>query len=66
MEIVEAEQNSPSTSRIVYRFPVVPEYLNPAGGIHGGAVATIFDITTSWLLFVCDTMTMAAYSMGMI
>lgn len=52
MEIVEAEQNSPSTSRIVYRFPVVPEYLNPAGGIHGGAVATIFDITTSWLLFL--------------
>ncbi|CAK4034684.1 hypothetical protein CBER1_05128 [Lecanosticta acicola] len=55
LEIIEAERTSKSTSRIVYRFPVLQQYLNPTQTLHGGAVATIFDIATSWLLYlVCE------------
>ncbi|KAF2173101.1 hypothetical protein M409DRAFT_17049 [Zasmidium cellare ATCC 36951] len=52
LEVVSAEQTSPTTGKLVYRFPVQAAYLNPTGSLHGGAIATIFDIGTSWLLFL--------------
>jgi acyl-coenzyme A thioesterase 13 len=52
VETVKAEKTSDSTARATYRFKVLPEYLNPAMGIQGGAVATFFDVATSWTLFV--------------
>ncbi|CAK1354133.1 unnamed protein product [Cercospora beticola] len=51
LEIVEAELTSKSTSRIVYRFPVLREYLNPTRTFHGGAISAIFDVCTTWTLF---------------
>jgi hypothetical protein len=39
VEVLEAERTSKTTSRIVYRFPVLKEYLNPTRGFHGGAIA---------------------------
>ena len=55
VEIVEAQRTSKSTSRIAYRFPVLHLYLNPTGTLHGGAIATIFDVATSWLLYlICE------------
>ena len=50
VEILEAEQTSETTARVVYRFPVLWQYLNPAGGLHGGQSAAMFDTATSWLV----------------
>ncbi|KAK5132064.1 hypothetical protein LTR08_000401 [Meristemomyces frigidus] len=50
LEIVEAKKLTENTARAVYRFPVKQEFLNPAGGLHGGAAATFHDIGTSMLL----------------
>ena len=50
LEIVEAKKLTENTARAVYRFPVRQEYLNPAGGLHGGAAATFHDIGTSVVL----------------
>ena len=50
VEIVEAEKLSDTTARIVYRFPVQHEYLNPNGGLHGGMSAGLYDTATTWLL----------------
>ena len=47
---MEAKKLTENTARAVYRFPVKQEYLNPAGGLHGGAAATFHDIGTSVLL----------------
>ncbi|KXT10823.1 hypothetical protein AC579_1940 [Pseudocercospora musae] len=55
VEILEAEKTSKTTSRIVYRFPVLKEYLNPTRTFHGGAIASIMDVCTTWCLFlICD------------
>ena len=50
VEIVEAEKTSETTARVLYRFPVQRAYLNPAMTLHGGQMAAIYDIATSWLL----------------
>lgn len=47
---MEATRLSDTSARIIYRFPVKNEYLNPAGGFHGGAAATFLDVGTSFLI----------------
>lgn len=43
VEVVDAEKTSDSTARVVYRFPVQREYLNPRMTIHGGLTGGLFD-----------------------
>ena len=52
VEVVEVERNSETTARIVYRFPVQWEYLNPTMTLHGGFSAGLFDMATTWTLDV--------------
>ena len=52
MEVVEIEKMSETTGRMVYRFPVLREYLNPTMTLHGGLSAGFYDTATSWLLDV--------------
>ncbi|KAK5120230.1 hypothetical protein LTR85_006436 [Meristemomyces frigidus] len=47
LEIIEAKKLGNSSARIVYRFPVKNEYLNPSGGFHA---ATFLDVGTSFLI----------------
>ncbi|KAK3657298.1 hypothetical protein LTR56_002438 [Elasticomyces elasticus] len=42
-ELVEAQKLSDTRGRIVVRFPVLKEYLNVAGTLHGGAQSAIHD-----------------------
>lgn len=51
LEITSAELLSPTTTKITYRFPVTREYLNPMRTFHGGAIAAMFDVCTTWTLF---------------
>jgi acyl-coenzyme A thioesterase 13 len=51
LEIVEAEMTGKTTTRILYRFPILREYLNPTRTFHGGAIAAFFDVCTTWTLF---------------
>lgn len=52
VEIVEVERTSDTTGRIVYRFPVQREYLNPTMTLHGGLSGGFFDTATTWVLDV--------------
>lgn len=49
-EVVEAQKTSETTSRIVFRFPVQREFLNPGMTLHGGLSAGIYDAATTALL----------------
>ncbi|KAK5679072.1 hypothetical protein LTS10_008729 [Elasticomyces elasticus] len=42
-QLVEAEKVSNTRARIVVRFPVLKQYLNVAGTLHGGAQSAIHD-----------------------
>lgn len=50
--MTDAAIPSPTTARITYCFPVLAEYLNPAGTLHGGQQAAFYDVATSWLLYL--------------
>jgi len=52
VEVVSVERTSETTGRIVYRFPVQREYLNPGMTLHGGMSAGMFDTATTWVLDV--------------
>lgn len=51
VEITSASLTSATTTTITYRFPVTRHYLNPMRTFHGGAIAAIFDVCTTWTLF---------------
>ena len=50
VEVVSVERTSETTGRIVFRFPVQREYLNPGMTLHGGMSAGMFDTATTWVL----------------
>lgn len=52
VKVIEAEKTSPTNARIVYKVPVLREYLNPSMTLHGGQQAAFYDIGTSWLLYL--------------
>ncbi|KAF2720658.1 Thioesterase/thiol ester dehydrase-isomerase [Polychaeton citri CBS 116435] len=52
IKITKAEKFSDTTAVIHYVFPIQHEFLNPAGGLHGGAAAAFFDVATTWVLFL--------------
>lgn len=52
VEVVSVERTSDTTCRVVYRFPVQREYLNPGMTLHGGMSAGIYDVGTTWTLNV--------------
>lgn len=49
IEIVEAQKLSDSTGRIVVRFPVQREYLNPGNTLQGGIQTAMYDVISSWV-----------------
>jgi len=52
MEVAEAEKLSDTHVRVVYRFPVQADYVNPGGGFHGGMQAAFLDVGTSCLMLL--------------
>lgn len=48
-EIVSAERTGPKSGRLVVRFPVQTEYLNPNGTLQGGLQTAMYDVFTSWV-----------------
>ena len=50
VEVLSAERLSETTGRMMFRFPVQREYLNPARTLHGGLSASFFDTATTWVL----------------
>lgn len=54
MEIISAARPSSTSASIVYRLPVTQDILNPTGSMHGGAIATLYDVCTTWLLFLVE------------
>ncbi|KAF2167062.1 hypothetical protein M409DRAFT_54274 [Zasmidium cellare ATCC 36951] len=52
LEFTDAEQRSKTHARVSFRFPVLHEYLNHAGDLHGGSLGMIFDIVASWPMFL--------------
>lgn len=50
VEVVSVERTSETTGRVVYRFPVLREYLNPAMTLHGGLSCGVLDTGTTWVL----------------
>lgn len=49
VEVVSAEKLSESTGRLVVRFPVQHEYLNPGGSLQGGFQTAMYDVISSWV-----------------
>ena len=50
LEIVEVVKTSETTARMVARFPVLRQYLNPTRTLHGGLSAAFYDTLTTWAL----------------
>ncbi|KAM0719688.1 hypothetical protein Q7P37_003819 [Cladosporium fusiforme] len=48
--MTSAVKYSPTQSRVTFRFVVQPEYLNPAGFLHGAAHTLFFDVCTTFCL----------------
>ena len=52
VEVLSVERPSETTARVVYRFKVLREYLNPSNTLHGGMSGGLYDTATSWMLRV--------------
>lgn len=50
IDIVAATQHSPTHTQATFKFPVLREYLNPGGVLHGAAQSLFFDACTTFLL----------------
>lgn len=49
LEVVEAQRLTDSTGKLVVRFPVQNEYLNPGGTLQGGIQTAMYDVISSWV-----------------
>lgn len=52
LDMIAATQYSPAHTQCTFKFPVLREYLNPGGTLHGAAQSLAFDVCTSFLLLM--------------
>lgn len=50
LELLEAQRTGKTTGRLLFRFPVLEEYLTSLRSFAGGAQAAAHDLCTSWAM----------------
>ncbi|CAG9332134.1 unnamed protein product [Blepharisma stoltei] len=51
---IESAEKGPESTKLVVKLPVLQEFSNTFGPMHGGAIATAIDQFTTWAIFAAD------------